>query len=256
MPDNPAIHDRLLTPTDIPTRLFRASWGLYESIIHANYMGHREIHAAVREVIRALARRQPYSILDLGCGSVRGVAEILQALPPARYLGVDLSQPALVEAAKNLSGLPKVELREEDMLSTLDDLTQRGQQFDLVYSGFAMHHLPAAAKARMFESVSRLLTPDGVFLLIDITREPGEARAEYLVNYLHMVRTEWDTLEETQIADVCDHVTAHDFPEPWLDLEAMASAAGFVTRRVLTRQRQHWAMEFSLVNSKVAMQSC
>ena len=116
------------------------------------------------------------------------------------------SQPALVEAAKNLSGLPKVELREEDMLSTLDDLTQRGQQFDLVYSGFAMHHLPAAAKARMFESVSRLLTPDGVFLLIDITREPGEARAEYLVNYLHMVRTEWDTLEETQIADVCDHV--------------------------------------------------
>jgi len=225
------------------TELFRASWSVYDTIIRENYMFHREIHARLREVIAGRAALGGYSLLDLGCGNASGLAETLRDFPPASYLGVDLSRAALECAARSLAGLPVVELREQEMLTCLATLPPGSA--DLVYSGFAIHHLPQPDKRRMFEAIAAVRSPGGMFLLVDVVREPGESREQYLESYLRMVATEWPALSAAQVREVRKHVAAHDFPESVPDLVEMASQAGLIQCRVLARHRQHHAMLFS-----------
>lgn len=236
-------HLDLTVMCDLQTELFRASWSAYDTIIRENYMFHREIHARLREVIAGRAALGGYSLLDLGCGNASGLAETLRDFPPTSYLGVDLSPAALEGAARSLAGLPVVELREQEMLKCLADLVPGSA--DVVYSGFAMHHLPQRDKRRMFEAIAEVRSPGGMLLLVDVVREPGESRAQYLESYLRMVATEWPALSAAQLREVCQHVAEHDFPESGPVLEEMASQVGLTQCRVLARHRQHYAMLFS-----------
>ncbi len=229
--------------SDLQTELFRASWSVYDTIIRENYMFHREIHARLREVIAGRAALGGYSLLDLGCGNASGLAETLRDFPPTRYLGVDLSPAALEGAARSLAGLPVVELREQEMLACLATLPP--DSADLIYSGFAMHHLPPADKRRMFEACASVRSPGGMLLLVDVVREPEESREEYLESYLRMVATEWPALSARQVGEVRQHVAAHDFPESLPALREMATTAALTQCQVLARHRQHHAMLFS-----------
>jgi SAM-dependent methyltransferase len=232
--------------TDERTELFRSSWSLYDAIISANYMFHCEIHTNVREVISTRARMGPYALLDLGCGNARGLAATLREHPPVRYLGVDLSRSALNEAAVELSGLEGAELCEQDMVSAVEELGRAGQRFDVVYSGFAMHHLMMREKERLFRMLGTRLKPGGFFLLVDVVREPGQSREAYLEGYLGMVRTEWRLLDEAQVVEVCRPVSGYDHPETVEDLVTMAREAGLGTWRRLGQHRQHGVMEFGM----------
>ncbi len=229
-----------------PVGIFRNSWSIYDAIIGANLMHHREIHRVVRGIVADVrARSARYTFLDLGCGNARVLAATLRELPPTRYVGIDLSAPALDEAAVALAGLPDIVLREQDMVEAAAELGAGGQRFDVVYSGFAMHHLPADAKRRFVRSVAGLLAPGGVFLLADLVREEGESREQHAAEYTRMVRAGWDGLEPAQIEEVCAHVVAHDDPETWPGLVAMARAAGLTVHCTLAKHDRHWAMRFS-----------
>lgn len=225
------------------TQLFRSSWSLYDAVIDANYMFHRELHACVRPVIAARAALGSYALLDLGCGNGRYLAETLTAFPPAHYVGADLSRAALDGAALALKALPAVELREEDMLRCTEQV--RPGSFDLVYSGFAMHHLAAAEKERLFWAVAAALAPGGQFLLMDVLREEGESRETYLDRYLRMIREEWKTLSAEQVEEVREHITMHDFPETFSVLAEMARACGLAMARRLDGHGLHHALAFS-----------
>ena len=72
---------------DARTELFRSSWSLYDTVIAANYMFHREIESAVAGVMGGSTGG--CSLLDLGCGNARGLAAMLRAAPPRLYVGVD-----------------------------------------------------------------------------------------------------------------------------------------------------------------------
>ena len=137
-------------------------------------------------------------------------------------------------------------MREQDMVSAVEELGRAGQRFDVVYSGFAMHHLTTREKERLFRMLGTLLKPGGCVLLVDVVREPGQSREAYLEGYLGVVRTEWRLLEEAQVAEVCRHVSGYDHPETVEDLVMMAREAGMGTSRVLGQYRQHGVMEFGM----------
>ena len=226
-----------------PTQLFRSSWSLYDAVIDGNYMFHRELHACVRPVIAARAALGSYALLDLGCGNARCLAETLTAFPPAHYVGADLSRAALDGAALALKSLPALELREEDMLRCVEQV--RPGLFDLVYSGFAMHHLATAEKERLFRAVAAALSPGGQFLLVDVLREEGESRERFLDRYLRMIREEWRTLTAEQVEEVREHITHHDFPENFPVLAEMARACGLGMVRRLVGHGPHHGLAFS-----------
>ena len=231
-----------MSTTDARTELFRSSWSLYDTVIAANYMFHREIESVVAKVVGRSIRGS--SLLDLGCGNARGLAALLRSAPPQLYVGVDLSRPALEQAAVELAGLPQVRLQEEDMLACVERFADEGQRFDWVYSSFAMHHLNTADKGRLFQAVARVLAPRGCFLLVDVLRVADQSRQAYLDAYLKTVDEQWLELSREQRQEVRQHVTAYDFPETLAELSALAQAAGFTPAELMGEFREHHVMVF------------
>lgn len=230
-----------MSTSDDETSLFRTSWSLYDAITEHNCMSHREIYAIVADVLGGLQSSGPCSILDLGCGNARFLAPSLRAHPPLRYHGVDLSPAALDEARLHLAGIENVTLQHGDMLEAA---TASEHRHDVVFTGFAVHHLDVLEKQALFHACARTLAPGGRFLKVDIARQEAETRDEYLLRYLHWVRTQWTAIPPEQREEACTHIAAHDFPATLTELSHMATTAGFAQTRALGRFGDHHVLEF------------
>lgn len=227
---------------DDETHLFRTSWSLYDALSEKNYMYHREIYVHIASLLQQRRENGGYSMIDLGCGNTRFLAPCLKAAPPARYDGVDLSTTALDEARSHLSGLENITLHCQDMLHALHEREEAS--LDTIFSSFAVHHLGVAEKQQLFHACARVLAPGGVFILVDIAREEGESRQQYLDTYLHTMRSQWTAVRPEDIDAACAHVAAYDFPETVADLQQMGTNAAFRESTLVERFAQHHVLVF------------
>jgi MFS family permease len=223
------------------TAIFRKSWTIYDTLTEKNYMFHREIYLHVAELLLERHQAGPYSMLDLGCGNARFLAPCLKAAPPAYYLGVDLSLTALDEAREHLRGLNNITFLHQDMLQAIEG---SGSDFDIIFSGFAIHHLDSAAKQQLFHACARRLKPGGKIIMVDIVREEGQTREQYLEEYVGFMRAGWNEVIPEQLDEACAHVTAYDFPETIRDLTHMARQAALSEMQLLNRFAQHHIVLF------------
>jgi len=224
------------------TALFRKAWTLYDAISEKNYMFHREIYGHVSEVLKQRHALGDYHILDLGCGNARFLAPCLQGAPPASYDGVDLSASALDEAHTYLKGIANTGLHQKDMLKAVEDTDSA---FDIIFSGFAVHHLDAEGKQRLFSACAERLAPGGQFILVDVVREDGQTREQYLEGYLNFMRTQWTEVLPEHLDEACAHVAAYDFPETLEDLKQMARQAALSEPHLIGRYGQHYILRFT-----------
>lgn len=108
-------------------------------------------------------------LLDLGCGDGVLTAAVRGRFPDAVATLVDFSPPMLDAArARFAAGGTAVrfvvaDLAARDWATALPD---RGP-FDLVVSGYAIHHLPDDAKRRLYDDILTLLAPGGAFVNIE-----------------------------------------------------------------------------------------
>ena len=225
------------------TAIFTHSWSLYDLITEHNYMSHQEIYAGVGELLRLRNEQGQYRLLDLGCGNARYLAPCLQRLPPAIYQGVDLSEAALAEARGYLAGLPgQVILTHGDLLEAVEST---GQTWDVLFTGFAIHHLMPEEKARFFRAAGRCLSTNGWLILVDVVREENQSRKSYLDGYLQFMREQWSKVPPDQLEEACAHVHDYDYPECLSTLQEMARAAGLNSTRLISRYAQHHTLLFS-----------
>ena len=89
------------------------------------------------------------------------------------------------------------------------------------------------------------MAPGGQFILVDVVREEGQTREQYLEGYLDFMRTQWTAVRPDHLEEACAHVAAHDFPETFSDLKRMAADASLIDARVLDRFAQHHVLVFS-----------
>lgn len=225
------------------TALFRRSWSLYDFITERNYMFHRELYADIANLLRQRAESGPYRLLDLGCGNARYLAPCLKSAPPLAYTGIDLSAAALAEAETWLAPLPNIKLVQDDLLAAVECSSA---SCDIIFSGFALHHLAAADKQRFFYAAATRLTPGGWLLIIDVMRKPDQSRADYLSSYIAFMAANWHELPPDQFAEAQAHIEAHDYPEDSATLEAMGRAAGFTSAQPISSHGHHHALLFSL----------
>jgi tRNA (cmo5U34)-methyltransferase len=121
--------------------------------------------AALAEFLPAAPRRA----LDLGCGDGRLIRLLLEARPEVEeVVGIDLSPPMLERAREHFAGDGRVTLARHDLLDPLDGLGR----FDLVTSGFAIHHVPDPRKQAVFAEVVALLQPGGTFANLEVVASP------------------------------------------------------------------------------------
>ena len=108
----------------------------------------------------------PTSLLDLGCGDGRLAALVLDRCPSvSRVVALDRSPPMLELAARRFRDDERVLVRAGDLNHPIGPLGS----FDLVVSGFAIHHLEDQRKRSLFREIAAQLTPGGRFFNLEVT---------------------------------------------------------------------------------------
>ena len=121
--------------------------------------------AALAEFLPAAPRRA----LDLGCGDGRIVRLLLDARPDLEeVVAVDASPPMLARAEEYFADDPRVSLRQWDLRDSLAPLGR----YDVIVSGFAIHHLAHARKRALFAEVAGLLVDGGTFANLEVVASP------------------------------------------------------------------------------------
>jgi tRNA (cmo5U34)-methyltransferase len=133
---------------------------------------------AGEDVLRTLLPAEPRSLLDLGCGDGRLAGLALDARPTLRRIVAVDNSPAMLERARhNFGGDRRVTLLPWDLNDSIESLGT----FDVIVSGFAIHHLGDQRKQSLFAEVARLLGPGGLFANLEVVASATpELHAEFL----------------------------------------------------------------------------
>jgi ubiquinone/menaquinone biosynthesis C-methylase UbiE len=188
----------------------------------------------------------PARVLDLGCGDGLLARTVLARYPGASAVLVDHSPPMLDRARAAMADhRDRCAIVEGDLADSLSHYAEG--PFDLVVSGFAIHHLEHGRKRSLYEEIYDILRPGGLFLHIEhvasatpgaealfdklyidsITAYTGKPRGEVAAAYhsrpdkadnkLERVERQLAWLEEIGFADV-------DCYFKWLELAVFAGA--------------------------------
>lgn len=161
------------------------------NLTHKNYdrtrlaVGHADTVARLHAHRGHLADLPDLKIIDLGCGTGLQLAAMMAAgmgtSARGEICGLDSSETGLEETRKKLSCYKSKNdprLINGDMRQ-VDGATGR---FDLVFSSFAMHHLPRQAPGQLLDETrlvlgeaERLLARDGLLAIVTCTPEQMSA---------------------------------------------------------------------------------
>jgi len=113
------------------------------------------------------------SFLDIGCGDGILSAAILECFPNARAVLLDISEP-MIEAAKaklnsfNNTDFIVCDYASKDWLNKV----KKSTPFDIIVSGFSIHHQPDTRKYELYEEFYHMLNVNGLFINIEQVLSP------------------------------------------------------------------------------------
>ncbi len=109
------------------------------------------------------------SFADLGCGGGTLAQALLTRYPDARATLVDFSEPMLAAARAQLAThRPAPHFAAADLASPdWRGVTAERAPFDIVVSGYAIHHLPDMRKRELYGEIFDLLVPGGMFINVE-----------------------------------------------------------------------------------------
>jgi tRNA (cmo5U34)-methyltransferase len=122
----------------------------------------RQLEVLLR-VVR-FTRPEPARILDLGAGDAILLGTLLETYPCAQGLALDFSPLMLEQARQRLSSFGARAATAEADLETPTWRAIAAGPFDVVVSGFAIHHLAHDRKQAIYREIYDVLAPGGVFL--------------------------------------------------------------------------------------------
>lgn len=129
-------------------------------------------------------------VIDLGCGNgILGKA-ILLNFPKIDLFCLDFSESMLDSAKNNFNSLERVNFVNADFSSYewIDSLKST-EGFDLIISGFSIHHQPDKRKKEIYKEIYNLLNPNGIFLNLEHISSPTESIEslfeDYFIDHLY-----------------------------------------------------------------------
>lgn len=147
--------------------LSRRSAEVYEHQVELLFQGSAD--AMRRLILPPLRKRfgntdgEGLRFLEIGAGTGRATRFVHLAFPKARIVAVDLSDPYLHVARKNLAGLSRIDLLQADGAR----LPFRDSEFDAVFSVFLFHELPRQARVEVLTESHRVLKKNGFIGFVD-----------------------------------------------------------------------------------------
>jgi cyclopropane fatty-acyl-phospholipid synthase-like methyltransferase len=139
---------------------------------HQKQLGINIRHRTIFKNLKSAGLKPNSNVLEIGCGIGTVSNLILKYITEGSFVGLDIS-PESINMAKNFNAFHK---NAEFMVNDMSNFTHK-TKFDFVVFPDVLEHIPVEQHANIFETVSKLTTPDAV-ILINIP-EP---------NYLNWVR--------------------------------------------------------------------
>jgi SAM-dependent methyltransferase len=115
-------------------------------------------------------------IADLGCGDGLLARVLLGQYPSATAVLVDHSPPMLALAEESMADYNgRYTILEHDLSEPMPGVLG-ADPFDVVVSGYAIHHLPYALKRTLYGGIFEALRPGGIFINVEHVAPPSEAQ--------------------------------------------------------------------------------
>lgn len=111
------------------------------------------------------------TFLDLGCGDGIIGRYIHDHYPEATGIYVDYSETMIAELRKKVKYNSQI-LTEDYSQDQWMTLVEKKKPFDLVVSGYSIHHLSHESKGILYQRIYGLLKPGGLFLNLDHVASP------------------------------------------------------------------------------------
>jgi tRNA (cmo5U34)-methyltransferase len=111
--------------------------------------------------------------LDVGCGDGAMSELLLGVAPGAHAVLLDYSEPMLARARQRFGASPNWQEARGDLRASDWREGLPGGDYDVVVSGYAIHHLPAVRKRELFGEIRELLAPGGMFVNMDFVSIGG-----------------------------------------------------------------------------------
>jgi Methyltransferase domain len=205
---------------------FQEQWRSYQKLVDADVLSHKAVGKILHDTL-ADAFAKPFAFLDVACGDAGQTSRALAGTTIRHYHGIDLSEPALKLAAKNLADVPfEIELDHRDFVEAL---TRRPEPADAAWCGLSIHHLSTDGKRRLLKAIH---DSTRTFLMIyEPTLADGEDREGFLERFRRVTRRAWTMLATEEWEQIDHHAMTSDLPEnaaTWLDL---GREAGFSSSR-------------------------
>jgi len=149
-----------------------ATWRSQEKVDeYLGRIGGLPARIAGEGVLAEILPPAPSSVLDLGCGDGRLAGLVLAARPSVTsVVAVDRSEPMLAAARARFAGDARVFLSARDLAVPITALGS----FDVIVSGFAIHHLEHDRKQALFREIASALRPGGLFANLEVVECASE----------------------------------------------------------------------------------
>jgi tRNA (cmo5U34)-methyltransferase len=184
------------SPESDSTAVQTAGWGDERQVDwYVDRIAQLPPRLAGEEVLRSVLPNEPGSLLDLGCGDGRLIGLALEARPGLdRVVGIDLSAPMLARANDRFCSDPRVSVQPWDLADSIEAFGT----FDVILSGFAIHHLEDERKKNLFSEIAQQLHPGGLFANLEVI---ASATPELHAEFLGLIGRQADDPED-RLADI------------------------------------------------------
>jgi len=83
---------------------FQKQWTTYQKLVDHDSIAQNDTAALLHDALKVVTK--PFDFLDIACGDAGQMKRALEGTKIRHYRGIDLSEPALELAAKNLASAP------------------------------------------------------------------------------------------------------------------------------------------------------
>jgi len=121
------------------------------------------------------------NFLDLGCGDGFLGEFIFEMFPDSNGAFLDVSSE-MIQKAKDRNLKVSTEFIVQDFGDADWSASIKSiEEFDLIISGYSIHHIENDKKKRLFHDVYKLLRPEGIFLNLEHVSSPSENLEELFI---------------------------------------------------------------------------